>query len=117
MPRKKLPAPKRKPPAKAKPKPKQRRISAKQRRAIALAAELEKIGRQAQGQGAVSVTDIREQLRIVFDRLGGVEAMRAWAVWNATDFYKIYAKLVPLEVDPTGGKGIHVHVTPEEGKF
>ena len=37
----------------------------------------------------------------VFDRIGGREGMAEWAMENRTEFYKIYAKLLPTEVHAT----------------
>lgn len=46
--------------------------------------------------------DAKENIISVFVGLGGIQAMKEWAVANRTDFYtKIYAKLLPLKVDGT----------------
>lgn len=39
----------------------------------------------------------------VFNGLGGTSAMKEWAQENKTEFYRMYAKLLPLQV--TGGDG------------
>lgn len=47
---------------------------------------------------------VKENIVCVFTRLGGTAAMARWAEENQTEFYKIYAKLLPVEVQsPTGG--------------
>jgi hypothetical protein len=33
----------------------------------------------------------------VFDKIGGRDAMAEWARENKTEFYKLYAKLIPTE--------------------
>ena len=33
----------------------------------------------------------------VFERIGGREAMAAWAKENLTEFYRLYARLIPSE--------------------
>jgi hypothetical protein len=38
----------------------------------------------------------KENIETVFFNLGGVEAMAAWARDNQTEFYRHYAKLIPL---------------------
>lgn len=38
----------------------------------------------------------------VFQKIGGIDAMVAWAQANATEFYKLYARLVPLDVKAEG---------------
>ena len=46
----------------------------------------------------------KENIAAVFTRLGGTAAMARWAQDNLTDFYKLYARLVPHEVTgPDGG--------------
>lgn len=39
----------------------------------------------------------RENIAAVFTRLGGTAAMAEWAAENKTEFYKLYARLVPVE--------------------
>jgi hypothetical protein len=46
----------------------------------------------------------KENMIAVFTRLGGTAAMARWARRNQSDFYKLYAKLIPLQLsgDPDG---------------
>lgn len=46
---------------------------------------------------------VKENLIAVFTRLGGTAAMAEWAGENKTEFYKLYSKLLPLQV--TGAEG------------
>jgi hypothetical protein len=39
-----------------------------------------------------------EQYAAVFEKLGGVTAMHRWAEANPTEFYKIHARTLPLDV-------------------
>lgn len=39
----------------------------------------------------------KENIQAVFVRLGGTAAMAEWAKKNLTDFYKIYARMLPVE--------------------
>lgn len=39
----------------------------------------------------------KENIQAVFVRLGGTAAMAKWAEKNPTEFYKIYARLLPIE--------------------
>jgi hypothetical protein len=48
-------------------------------------------------QGATA----RENIVAVFVRLGGTAAMADWARDNRTEFYKLYAKLVPTQLEAT----------------
>lgn len=50
----------------------------------------------------------KENIAAVFTRLGGTAAMASWAEENQTEFYKLYAKLVPLSVGGIDGKPIEV---------
>ena len=45
----------------------------------------------------------KENIICVFQRLGGTAAMAAWAEKNQTEFYRIYAKLLPLQVSGEDG--------------
>lgn len=41
----------------------------------------------------------KDNVLAVFNRLGGTHAMAAWAKDNLTDFYRLYAKLIPQQID------------------
>ena len=50
----------------------------------------------------------KENIIQVFDQLGGVDGMVAWATKdekNQSEFYKIYARLLPIENNITGPDG------------
>ena len=53
----------------------------------------------------------KDNILAVFTRLGGTAAMAAWAQDNQTEFYRIYARLIPTEV---GGQIDHT-VTVDVG--
>jgi len=55
-------------------------------------------GRQPGSQNKVTKT-AKENVLAVFNRLGGTAAMARWAKENQTDFYRLYAKLIPQQVD------------------
>lgn len=40
----------------------------------------------------------KEGLELAFEGLGGVEALTTWAKENQTEFYKLWAKLLPVQV-------------------
>lgn len=44
----------------------------------------------------------------VFEDIGGVGRMAEWAQENPTQFYQIYAKLLPLQVNGAGENGEHL---------
>lgn len=41
---------------------------------------------------------VRENVIQVFDQIGGLRQMAQWAQKNRTEFYRLYAKLLPVEV-------------------
>ncbi len=49
----------------------------------------------------------KENLAIVFVKLGGVTAMTEWAQGNPTEFYRLYSRLLPVEVKGPGDNGEH----------
>lgn len=44
----------------------------------------------------------RENIMAVFNRLGGTAEMARWARKNQTEFYKLYARLIPVQLNATG---------------
>jgi hypothetical protein len=44
----------------------------------------------------------------VFDMLGGAKGFAEWATENKTEYYKHYAKLIPLQINGAGDDGEHV---------
>ena len=40
---------------------------------------------------------VRQNVIDVFDDIGGVKEMAVWAVDNRTEFYRLYAKLMPTQ--------------------
>jgi len=50
----------------------------------------------------------KENVLAVFTRLGGTAAMAKWAKDNQSDFYKLYAKLIPQQID------MDVNVKPKD---
>lgn len=47
----------------------------------------------------------KENLIAVFTRLGGTAAMATWAQDNLTEFYKLYGRLIPTDVNLRGRDG------------
>lgn len=60
-------------------------------------------GRPKGAQNKTSVA-AKEALQMAFDGIGGVPALTKWAMKekNQTEFYKIYTKLLPLEMKHSG---------------
>lgn len=47
----------------------------------------------------------REAFQLAFEGMGGQQGLIAWALLNATEFYKLYARLIPVEHVGEGGEG------------
>jgi hypothetical protein len=43
----------------------------------------------------------KEAFGLAFEGIGGAQALTEWARANPTDFYKLYARLIPTEVNAT----------------
>jgi hypothetical protein len=44
---------------------------------------------------------VKSNVIAVFDKIGGRDKMCQWAQENLTEFYKLYARLIPTEVTAT----------------
>jgi hypothetical protein len=64
-------------------------------------------GRPRKPKGAVNKTtkSAREAFALAFEGCGGYTSLTAWAIANQTDFYKLYARLIPVEHVGAGGEG------------
>lgn len=49
----------------------------------------------------------KENIEAVFEAMGGIDQMTAWAAGNPTEFYRIYSKLVAVRVEGPGPNGEH----------
>ncbi len=61
----------------------------------------------------------KEALTLAFQGIGGVASLQQWARENQTEFYKIWSKLLPLEVTGEGGdpiKFVIVTGVPQPGQ-
>ena len=50
----------------------------------------------------------KEAHPLAFEAIGGVEAFAEWASKNRTDFYKLYARLIPHEVQAATNAAIEL---------
>lgn len=57
-----------------------------------------KYGGRQKGTPNKSTTMVKEALQLVYDKIGGHEAFANWAMAERTEFYKLYAKLLPLQL-------------------
>ena len=47
----------------------------------------------------------REAFQLAFDGVGGASKLTEWAKDNPTEFFKLYARLIPVEHVGEGGSG------------
>lgn len=47
----------------------------------------------------------KEAFALAFEGLGGAPRLQAWAEENPTEFYKLFARLIPTESHVTGAQG------------
>jgi hypothetical protein len=62
---------------------------------------LPKTGGRKPGSLNKSTVAVKEAFRQAFDDLGGTSALVTWAMENPTQFYQLYSKLIPTEIDAT----------------
>lgn len=48
---------------------------------------------------------VKQNVLDVFQNLGGIEHMTAWALENPNQFYNIYAKILPTQTELSGPDG------------
>jgi hypothetical protein len=69
-------------------------------------------GRPKGVQNKFSAT-AKENLIAVFTTLGGTRQMADWARENLTEFYKLYARLVPIDVNANSSVTHYVIAIPD----
>ena len=57
-----------------------------------------KTGGRAKGSLNKTTTNAKEAFASAFEGLGGVDRLTEWAEANPTDFFKLYARLIPVEL-------------------
>ncbi len=51
------------------------------------------------GSANKSTMAVKEALSAAFDGMGGVERLQTWAQANETEFYKLWVKMLPQDVN------------------
>lgn len=69
-----------------------------------------KTGGRKAGSKNKAGTTAKENILAVFNRLEGTTGMAKWAKDNPTQFYRIYARLIPTEVSGVDGEAISVSI-------
>ena len=57
----------------------------------------------------------KEAFQIAFDELGGAKELARWAKTNQTEFYKLFSKLIPVDVT-SGNKALEAGILIINGK-
>ena len=70
-------------------------------------------GRKLGAVNAVQAS-VKANIQAVFNGLGGTSAMKAWAARYPTDYYRIYAKLLPHEISGVDGAPISLSFEPPD---
>ena len=59
----------------------------------------------------------KDNIAAVFVRMGGTAAMARWAKKNQSEFYKLYARLLPVEVTGEGGGPITLQLLSSDARL
>lgn len=65
-----------------------------------------KTGGRKKGTLNKTTVSVRKVFELAFDGLGGVDALQDWAAESPTEFYKLYGKLIPQDVNNRIVKGV-----------
>ena len=58
-----------------------------------------KTGGRTKGTPNKTTTAVKEALNLAFEGVGGVPQLQEWAKENPTEFYKLWVKMLPQQVD------------------
>ena len=67
------------------------------------------VGRKSGTLNALSKS-AKDNISAVFDQIGGSPKMAEWASANPTEFYKLYARLLPHELTGAGGSAFRLEL-------
>lgn len=61
---------------------------------------------------------VKDMILDCFEEIGGLPGFAAWARKNRTDFYKLYGKLLPIQLQGAGSRGaFEIYITKDEEKL
>ncbi len=69
-----------------------------------------KTGGRQKGTPNRMTSTAKDAFQLAFDELGGVPAMVEWAKGNQEVFYRLYARLIPMQQEISGPEGEPVEV-------
>lgn len=70
-----------------------------------------KTGGRQKGSPNKTTATVKAALTEAFERNGGVASLLKWAQENETEFYKLWSKMIPAEVEMSGKGGGPLSVT------
>lgn len=62
-----------------------------------------KTGGRVKGSVNKQTKEVKQNIIEAFEKLGGVDGFVAWGRDNPTDFYRIYSKLIPVDMQSSDG--------------
>jgi hypothetical protein len=65
-------------------------------------AKGKKTGGRVKGSKNKVQATVKDNIIAVFHRIGGIEAMTAWAENNQTEYFRLYGRLLPIETQVSG---------------
>lgn len=74
-----------------------------------------KRGGRTKGTPNRTTTAVKAAMEAAFTRLGGVDALVEWAKAQPTEFYKLYVKLLPIQVSAEHKVGGVVTIVVDTG--
>lgn len=69
-----------------------------------------KLGVSRKGIPNKTTATAKEAFQLAFEGLGGHKALQDWAAENRTEYYKIYGRLIPTDVNANVTGNINVHI-------
>lgn len=72
-------------------------------------------GRKKGVQNKISVS-AKQAFQDAFEKRGGVDALLKWANKNETEFYKIYSKLIPIDLTTDKPISLYIARIDEQGR-
>lgn len=58
----------------------------------------QKTGGRTAGTPNKMTSSAKEAFQAAFDQIGGMHGLAVWAAANPTEFYKLYARLIPVDL-------------------
>jgi len=69
------------------------------------------------GSQQAMTIEVKEVIARCFYDIGGREKFAEWARNNRTDFYKLYSKLLPIQLQSKETKELIITITPDEAEL